>query len=268
MGNVTTIDGWTLTHINTITGFQNGLCAFELDEVQDFDLENTEDTKEIKGGDGILLNNIKTNKHVKGTGTNGLLSAGLMATQTGSLETTTDGKVKFKDSVDITAIQATSHSIILSQTPIGTAGAEIGYLWVKTSSGAVTKLTQATTASAGKFSVSGTIVTFAEGAITSGDLVYGWYDINLVDGTFAQINNETNKFSGSAEIFVSGLAINPCDEEAEFQIHIPRASFSGNFNIAYGDSQTVHKFEFNSMKNKCTALKYFWNFKVFSLDET
>ena len=124
---IVTIDGWTLTQVDVIAGLKNNYAVFELDEIQNFTLNNTEETKEITGKGGTVLNTQKTNKAVSGSGTNGLLSGGLMSVQTGSEETTKDIIVKyFEEKVEVSQ----AGTFTLSKTPVGTEDAELPYLIV------------------------------------------------------------------------------------------------------------------------------------------
>lgn len=262
--SITTIDGWTLTEIDTVCGFKNDHNLFELDEVQNFTMNMTEEIKEITGKTGTVLNTTKSNKAVKGSGTNGLLSGGLMAVQTGSGETTEGIVILHKESIIITAAMATANAITLAGTPYGTVGAEVPELFIKKADGSTAqKLTQATAAGTGTYSVNGKAVEFSTGVLAEGDEVYGWYSVKLADNVAARMTNDGDKYSGEAELYVSGLAKNGCGVEAEFQIYIPRADFVGNWDLEVGDNQTTHKFEFTSLKNKCSTISKFWDFTIF-----
>lgn len=259
-----TIDGYTLTQIDTIAGLKNNYAVFELDEIQNFALNNTEETKEITGKGGTVLNTQKTNKGVTGSGTNGLLSGGLMSIQTGSDEVTKDIIIKyFEDDVPVTE----ADTFTLAKTPVGTSGSEVPYIIVKKADGSKVRLEQATSASAGKYSVSGKVVTFNEGEVVVGDEITAYYDVELTDDKAVQIVNSGDKFSGEVELVVTGMAKNNCGEEAQFQLIVYRADFVGNWNLEVGDNQTVHSFEFTSLKNACSKSKAFWAFTIFNQED-
>lgn len=262
--SIVTIDGWTLTQIDVIAGLRNNYAMFELDEIQNFTLNNTEEQKDITGKGGTVLNTQKTNKAVSGSGTNGLLSGGLMSVQTGSDETNNNIVIKyFENAVDVEE----NDKFTLAKTPVGTVGAEVPYIIVEKANGTKIKLEQASSDGEGKYTVSGKTVTFHTGEVVKGDKITAYYDAKIPDGSAVQIVNTGDKFSGEVELVVTGLAKNNCGTEAEFQLIIYRADFVGNWDLEIGDNQTVHKFEFKSLKNACSKSKAFWSFTIFNEED-
>ncbi len=75
----------TITSLETITAFDvvTGNYKFTLDELQNATIANTQDSTEITGKGGRKLANLKRNKAVTISGTNGLVSGGLLEAQTG-----------------------------------------------------------------------------------------------------------------------------------------------------------------------------------------
>lgn len=260
---IVSFDGWTVTQWDAIDGFSNGLHLFTLDELQEVAINNTEETQDITGAGGSVLNSNKRNKGCSGTGTNGLLSGGLMEIQTGSKQTTKNIVVKKKDVITVTADMAAANAVSITKTPTGTAGAEIQYVYVKGASEVVTTYQQAVSAGEGNFSYADKTVTFASGAISEGDVVTVYYSVALSDDTAVMITNDASKYSGECELVYSGLAKNACGKEACFQFIVPRADFVGNWNLEAGDSQTTHAFEWKSLKNKCSTQNNFWDFIIF-----
>lgn len=260
---IVSFDGWTVTQWDAIEGFKNGLHLFTLDELQEVAINNTEESQDVTGAGGSVLNSNKKNKGCNGTGTNGLLSGGLMEIQTGAKQTTKDIVIKHKDTIVVTADMASSKKVAISKTPTGTSGAEIQYVYVKGASEVVTTFQQSTVAGEGKFEYASKEITFADLAIAEGDTVTVFYDVKLDDNTGVKITNDASKYSGECELVYTGLAKNACGKEACFQFVVPRADFTGNFNLEMGDSQTTHAFEWKSLKNKCSTQNNFWDFIIF-----
>lgn len=261
---IVTIDNNTLTQIDMVAGLVNNYSLFELDEITNFALNNTEEIKEITGKGGTVLNTQKTNKAVSGSGTNGLLSGGLMSVQTGSEETNKNIIIKyFEDSVEVTS----DDTFTLTKTPVGTTGSEVPYIVVEKADGTKKKLEQAVSESEGKYSVSGKTITFNTGEVKKGDKITAYYDVKITDDKAVQIVNTGDKFSGEVELVITGLAKNNCGVESEFQLIIYRADFVGNWDLEIGDNQTVHKFEFKSLKNACSKSKAFWAFTIFDKED-
>lgn len=254
------IDGNTLTQIDIIAGLRNNVSIFELDEIQNFTLNNTEETKTITGKQGTVLNTTKANKGINGSGTNGLLSGGLMSVQTGSKEVSTDIIIKHYDDGEVT----TADKFTLSKTPVGTTGAEVPTLVVYDSAtGKATQYVQGTTAEGNKYSVSGKDITFPTGTVKVGDTVHAWYEAKVTDGKGTMLVNNGDSFSEEVELVIIGMAKNACGKEAMFQLIIPRADFVGNWSLEFGDNQTTHKFEFTGLKNACSKNKDFWKFFIY-----
>lgn len=266
-----TIDGWAISEIDYIAGFKAGANLFELSEVQNFTLNNTEETKEFTGKNGSIIENIKTTKGCTGTGTNGVLSGGLMKFQTGDDSEGGTPVVSHKQQFEVADASTLTYALDKKVSSTAIAGAEICYVYVQ-SGDTVTRFEQATSADTGKFSYSADSgITFAASALKKGDVVWFWYDIevNAENGMSGEIvNNYSDKYAGECELIVSGLAIK-CGTEAEFQIRVPRASFSGNWSLELSDSQTTHGFEFTSLKNRCSKTdNKFWSFAVFADEAT
>ena len=75
----------TITSLETITAFNvvTGNYRFTLDELQNATIANTQESTEITGKGGRKLSSLKRNKAVTISGTNGLVSGGLLEVQTG-----------------------------------------------------------------------------------------------------------------------------------------------------------------------------------------
>ena len=258
-------DDWTITNWDEIQGFVNGLHVFTLDELQDVEIQNTEETQEVTGANGVVLNTTKKNKGCKGTGTNGVLSGGLMALQVGSQQVTTGLIVRQKDEFVVTAAQATAGSITLTKTPTGTAGSEIGYAYIKNpDTSVVTTYTQAASVATGKFAYSSGAISFDTGVLVEGQTVVVYYKVALADNKGVMITNDSTKYSQECELVYTGTATNSCGKTAAFEFVVPRADFTGNFNFTKGDAQMTHSFEWTALKNKCATVKKFWDFMIYS----
>ena len=80
------IDKFSITSYDQITGFDrvNGSLEMILDELSDFTLAHEEEKVDITGKGGRTISSLKKNKKVTGSGTNGVLSGGALATMVGS----------------------------------------------------------------------------------------------------------------------------------------------------------------------------------------
>lgn len=230
----------TITSLDIITAYSlAGVPRFILDELQDAQISNTQEKEDVTGKSGRKLNSLKKNKSVTVSGTNGLLSAGLLEAQTGgefSHETATP--VEWSESLTINSNAATT-----SYKAVGTTGAEITALYVKDASGAAsTKLEQAATAAEGKFAYAPATkaLTFAEGGYADGTEIIVFYVRNIAGDV---LNNNSEKFSEKLRLIIDATAEDKCSNVYHLQIEIPKADFSGDFDIQMGDSQATHAFE-------------------------
>ena len=240
---------YTITSLETITAFGiDGEYLFTLDELQSATIANTQEKVDITGANGRKLNSLKRSKSVTVSGTNGLISTGLLAIQTGSetknLESTS---VKWTDYLNI-ASDASETTYIA----VGATGNEIGTLYIKNSDGTLgDMLTQDATASAGHFAYDPTTraLTFAEGAYPDGTEIVVFYDRNVAG---AVVENISDIYSQKCQLYIDAFGEDKCNNIYRIQFYIPRADFSGNFDITLGDNQAVHAFEAESLAGaKC-----------------
>lgn len=126
------INDITVTSIETITAFDLGTGALRwvLDELQSATISNTQETTDITGKQGRLLNTLKRNKAVTISGNNGLISGGLLETQTGSAFENKETSVMFPDYLTVS-----NNTAKTTYKAIGTAGNEIESVYIRNSDG-------------------------------------------------------------------------------------------------------------------------------------
>lgn len=249
----------TITSLDMITAYgMDGLPRFIMDELQDATISQSQEKQDIVGKMGRKLNSLKKNKAVTIKGTNGLLSAGMLEAQTGSkFEKSTAAPVQCVDYLTVKGGKATT-----DLKAIGSAGAEITELYVRNEEGlAEKKLTQNTTVAADKFTYS------PESKELS-------FNTDIKDGTevvvfyTAQVEgyvhgNASDKYSEKLRLIVDASGEDKCGNVYHVQFDLPRADFSGDFDIAMGDNQTVHAFEAESLAGSCGNGGNLWTYTVF-----
>lgn len=250
----------SITQIDQITTFNNANeLEFIMDEIQEGNINNTQEKTDITGKGGRKIGSLKKNKGVTVTATNGLLVGGALAAQTGSEVENGTFKVRVTDIISVSSNEGAT-----TQTAIGTAGAEIGTIYKKNSNGSLgDKLTQAATASAtGNFAYDPTTkkITFHEGDISDGDEVVAFYDVNVES---AKISNNSETYSKVLKMYIDVTCQDNCDNVYHGQFIIQRADFSGEFEIAMGNDPTVHAIEVESLAGGCTGSTNLWDFIVY-----
>lgn len=251
---ITTIDGFSFDTLDSIKAYKNGILIAQIDEPTDAKIEFTGDTKESKGANGGRIKSTTINRGVKISGNNGVISGGMIAMTFNATESNKDVVIKYHASVTVKAADVTAKTITLPKAPYGTVGAEINVLHITTTAGVVTELTQATTAAAGKFSLTGSVITFNAGAIAVGDIVTCDYDTKLADGISTKIVNDLKETSTPVvDVIVEGMGSSVCDSEKQSYYQFKGFQMQANMNwsMDISDSQTKQPFEFSSSVSKC-----------------
>ena len=255
----------TITSLDVITAFSmSGAPRFVMDELQNATIANTQEKQDITGKGGRKLNSLKRNKAVTVSGTNGLISAGMLEAQTG-------GTFQQKES---TPILWTDYQVVQSNAAtteykaVGTAGAEIEALYIRTNEGAAgTKLEQASSASEGKFAYDPATkaLTFADGEIEDGTEIVIFYTRNVAGDV---LTNESDSYSEKLRLYIDATGEDKCANIYRVQIYIPKADFNGDFDIELGGDQSVHAFEAESLAGACGGSGALWTYTVFGVDAT
>ena len=257
----------TITNLETIKAFGlDGVPRFVLDELQNAKIANTQEEQEVTGKAGRKLNRLKKNKAVTISGTNGLISGGMMEAQTGgTFANKASTPVSWTDYLSITSNEAETN-----YKAVGTAGAEIDAVYVKAADGTLeTKLEQAATAAEGKFAYNpGTKkLTFNSGDYDDGTEIVVFYTRNIAGAVLA---NESDKFSEKLTLYIDGFGEDICGKTYRIQFYIPKADFTGDFDLDLGGDQTVHSFEAESLASAgCSSLGNsgaLWTYTIFDSD--
>ena len=234
----------TITSLDIITAYSlAGVPRFILDELSEAQISNTQEKEDITGKGGRKLNSLKKNKAVTVSGTNGMLSAGLLEAQTGSeFEHKTAAVVEWSESLVINSNEATT-----SYKGTGTTGAEITALYIKDSTGAAsTKLEQAATAAEGKFAYAPATkkLTFNASDYADGTEIIVFYTRKIEADV---LGNDSEKYSEKLRLVIDATCEDKCSNVYHLQIEIPKADFNGDFDLQFGDSQATHAFEAESL---------------------
>ena len=249
-----------ITSLENITAFDvtTGAYKFTLDELQSATIAQSQDQTEITGKQGRRLATLKRNKSITISGTNGILSAGLLETQVGSSFVNGTAKVYWMESLIVNSNAATT-----SYKAIGTAGSEIIELYKKNSDGTLgVEMTQDSTASEGKFAYAPATktLTFNSGDLADGTEIFVAYQRNI---TADVLKNESDKYSGKLHLVIDAIAEDRCANLYRVQIDIPKADFNGEFSIEFGDNQSVHAFEATSLAGACGGASLLFTYTVF-----
>lgn len=250
-----------ITSLETISCFEigTGLPLCVLDELQSATIANTEDKQDITGKQGRKLTSLKKNKAVKITGTNGMVSGGMLELQTGNKFANKATEVQWADYLTVTGNAAAT-----TYTAVGTTGAEVSHILVKDKAGVpVKQLTQADAASAEAFTYDPSTKALAFSGIEDGTEIVAYYKRKIQAPV---LENLSDNYSGKCMMYVDAFGEDKCANVYHIQFYIPKADFSGNFDFAMGDNQTVHSFEAEALAGGCGGSSAFWTYTVFADD--
>ena len=258
------IDKFTITSYDQLTGFDrtNGSLDMILDELSDFTLSHEEEKSDITGKGGRIISSLKKNKKVTGKGTNGMLSGGALAAMLGAEVEDGEHTIRYTDTITVS-----SNKGVTTEVAVGTAGNEIGTVYVRDANNAYIsggkKLTQTSAEpTAGEFSYNPETkeIIFADGDVADGTEVIAFYDANV---TGKKISNNAENYSKTLQLFIDVTCRDACDNLFHGQFIIGRADFNGTFDITGGSEPATLGFEFTSMPNLCTGKSDLWDFVLF-----
>lgn len=253
------INDITITSLETITAFDivTGNYKFTLDELQNATVAQSQESTEITGKAGRKLATLKRNKAVTISGTNGLVSGGLLEMQTGGTFENKATEVLWTDYLTVSSAAATT-----TYTAVGTIGAEIEALYVKNSDGTLgAALEQSSAAATGKFTYAPSTKALAfHTDVADGTEIVVYYKRKIQADV---LESESDSYSGKCALFIDALAEDKCSNVYRIQFYIPKADFSGEFSFEMGDNQTVHAFEAEALAGACGAGGALWTYTIF-----
>jgi hypothetical protein len=254
----------TITSLETITAFDivTGDFRFSLDELQNATITQAQEKVDITGKQGRKLNSLKRNKAVTITGTNGLVSAGLLELQVGNTFESKATTVMWTDYlvVDSDAAETTYKAV-------GTLGNEIDTLYVKNKDGTLGRaLTQGAATDANVFTYDpGTkALEFEADDVPDGTEIVVFYTRKINANV---LDNLSDKYSEKCSLYIDAFGEDTCANVYRIQFYIPKADFDGNFDLTMGDNQTVHAFTAEALSGACAGAGTYWTYTVFGADE-
>lgn len=250
----------TITSLETITAFDitTGNFMFVLDELQNATISQTQEKTDITGKQGRKLASLKRNKAVTVSGTNGLVSGGLLELQTGSEFENKLTTVMWTDYITVAGNAATT-----SYKAVGGTGNEIESVYVKNSDGTLgATLTQDAAVSAGKFTYDPATkaIAFNDGEIADGTEIVVYY-LRQIQADV--LENMSDNYSGKCALYIDAFAEDKCANVYRIQFYIPKADFNGEFSFEMGDNQSVHAFEAESLSGACGTSGALWTYTIF-----
>lgn len=258
------INDITITSVETITAFDvvTGSYKFTLDELQNVSIAQSQESTEITGKAGRKLATLKRNKAITISGSNGLVSGGLLELQTGGTFDHKETEVLWTDYLTVK-----TNAAITSWKAVGTTGAEIESLYIRNADGTLgTALEQSDAVSAGKFTYDPESKALAfHTDIVDGTEIVAYYKRKIVADV---LENKSDTYSDKSTLYIDVLGEDKCSNIYRIQFYIPKADFSGEFTFEMGDNQTVHSFEAEALSGACGASGTFFTYTIFGANTT
>lgn len=255
----------TITSLETINAFDvvTGAYRFTLDELQNATIQNSEEKSDITGKGGRKLSSLKRNKTATISGTNGMVSGGLLEAQTGGKFETKVTEVLWTDYLTVEDNAATT-----TYKAVGTTGAEIDAVYVRNTDGTLgTELTQDSAVATGKFTYTPATkaLAFYENELPNNTEIVVYYKRKISADT---ITNNSEKYSGKCALYIDAMAEDKCANVYRVQFYFPKADFNGEFSIEMGENQTVHAFEAEALAGACSANMggNLWTYTIFGVN--
>ena len=266
------VNNIAITSIESITAFDavSGAYRFTLDELQNATLSQSQETTDITGSAGRKLSSLKRNKSVTISGTNGMVSSGLLEVQTGNSFESKNTTIMWNEVRRVTTYRVGSMSENRSYTTyvaVGTEGSEIENLFILNSDGSIgAKLIQNSEVTAeNEFTYDPeTRKIVLHSSIADGANIVVYYTREIAADV---LTNTSDAFSGKLTLYVDMFGEDKCANLYRIQVYIPKADFSGEFSFEMGDNQTVHSFEAQALAGACGAGGNLWSYIVFGADE-
>ena len=268
-----------ITSLETINVFTlGGDYLFTLDELQNATISQGEERVDITGKQGRKITSFKRNKSVTISGTNGIVSAGLLDMQTGNngegwksgaaTIMWTDTTLKVTKNTGGTP----SYTAELKYTPNSVADDD-GHIeiFAKNEDGTLGKKVEFdATLARGKFTLTENKVTFYPGSGTGDDkdpdfedgqelVAYYKRTVSAAD----KLENMSDGYAEKTQVYIDAIAEDKCGNTYHVQYHIPKGDFSGEFEFSMGDDQTVQAFEIEALAGGCSGSSAFWTLTVF-----
>lgn len=188
--------------------------------------------------------------------------ADLFAVQSGAAPVTgSNTNLVISDTLTVTSNVATT-----SATPLGTTDAEIGYAYIIDSDGSLgTEYEQASVVSTGKFTLSGTTITFNAGDIADGTQIFLKYNATSAADTVTY-SGYTNVFSKHVKLIADTVVrdCNGTDKEAQLIFYNAKVNNNFTFDLASDGDPAIQNLEVEALKS-CTTTKL-WDLILYDAD--
>lgn len=228
-----------------------GECLYSLNQIADPSLECTGEQVYVTDAVGIRVAAFDRSKEATLTGTNAFFNLGLAAAQLGTSKTVAAAGseiiVPVREELSVTA----DHTITLTDTPAANTTISVN---ITTRDGGIIKtLTKADAAAAGKYAISGKVITLHTD-VEAGTPIIVLYKKS--SDSAIQIDNRATAFTQGGEFWLEVLFCDICDTNTKYHgfLVFPNGKMTNETTIDFNNEAT-HGFTIEAMQDYCDTEK-------------
>ena len=232
--------------------------------IQDATLEGDAEVVWATGREGRRLSALKRNKTCSISANNGFIVGGLLAQTIGDANPVTDVENPTIRMPAFERVQvATAGEVQTAFTAVGTAGNELGWIYMANRDGSQgRRFAQAAAASADAFASDPATrrITLPTGVFSVGDVVIIFYEY-MTRGR--KYSNRSDSYAQDAYLVCDIMVKDVCDGTMQHsKLVMPRVTISDTFSFAFGADMAVQAFSAEATASICAGEReyFYWVF--------
>lgn len=261
------INNFVINRVRRATMFSttNGEALWNITQIEDPSLSVTTDKTDAVDALGARIVQFERAKNAEFTASNTLFDFGLAAAQSGTEKkvAATTNKITMPkwEEISLTAADITAGEITLESVPVGTAGAEIPYIYKLNGDGTLSaKYALGSTTGASSFTLDAANKKIGlPSGFVAGDKLWIPYEFEAEDGV--EVYNTAVDFPKAGKFVMEVLGVDVCDPSKEYYAYVvfPNAKLDSDFELNF-TTDGKHPFTLQAMQQYCDHEK-----KLFSI---
>lgn len=246
-------------------------ALWSVSQISNFSISITTDSQDAVDATGTPIMTFYRAKQCEVTAENALWDLGLFAAQGGGDQALVSSSASNKFNVPIfDEIEIeTANTATLTHTPVLPTGETyaVPYIYVLNGDGSLgAKLECAGSTATGRYTQSGTTITFASGDVAVGDTIIAFYEYeaNGTSGSQAvKLQNTAKDFPKAGKFVLEILACDPCDKSTLYYAYLvmPSASLAPDVDLDFSTDAT-HSFTLRAQQDYCDKTKLLYSLIV------
>lgn len=228
-----------------------GEALYSLNQIADPSLECTGEQVYVTDAVGVRVAAFDRSKEATLTGTNAFFNLGLAAAQLGSKKKSASAGNGIIVPVREALKTSAAHTVTLTSTPAENTTISVNL--ATRDGGIIQTLTKADSVAAGKYSISGKVITMNDDVVEGQDVIvlYKKESENAI-----QIDNKANAFTKGGEFWLEVLFCDICDTNTKYHgfLVFPNGKMTNETTIDFNNEAT-HGFTIEAMQDYCDADK-------------